>query len=234
MNLFYTPDILSGSFFLNEEESKHSIRVLRLKEGDLLQLVDGEGSFYTARITEANPKKCHFEIIDKKEAAKKNFHLHIAVAPTKNIDRMEWFLEKSVEIGIDEISFLQCEKSERTVVKTERLHKIAVSAMKQSVKAYLPEINEMIRFKDFMEKREADQKFIAHCSATMNNRVGLKSALSKAKDVLILIGPEGDFSEKEINFAVQKGYQPVTLGESRLRTETAALVACHTANLLNE
>ncbi len=232
MHLFYTPDITSDTYTLSEDESKHSIRVLGLQEGDEINLVDGKGTFYTAKIISANPKKCALQVIDKvPEFGKRSFYVHVAVAPTKNLDRMEWFVEKAVEIGIDEISFLLCERSERKTINNERLEKITISAMKQSVKAYLPKLNEMQAFTTFVKEVDAANTYIAHLEN--HDRTSL-SQVQLSQKICILIGPEGDFSVKEIELAYSCGIKPVTLGTSRLRTETAALVACHTVNVLHE
>lgn len=233
MNLFYTPDISSDTYTLSEEESKHCIKILRLKVGNIVQLTDGRGGLYKAEIVDANPKKTVVVIIETKlEYGKRNFFLHIATAPTKNIARMEWFLEKATEIGIDEITPVKCEHSERVNIKTERLNKVITSAVKQSLKAYHPKINELVRFKDFVNLNFKGQKFIAHCRP--EERSSLKEAYKKGENALILIGPEGDFSMNEIKLAIERGFQPINLGSCRLRTETAALVACHTINLMNE
>lgn len=233
MNIFYCPEILNGQTTLDKEESGHAVRVLRMKEGDDLIIVDGKGGFYKAKIINANPNQCGFEIIEKKENyGKRNFYLHIAIAPTKNFDRTEWFLEKATEIGIDEITFLNCEKSERRVVKPERAEKIVVSAMKQSVKAFLPRVNEMVDFKKFIKSKSAEAKFIAHCRD--GEKQNLKDYISNRMNILILIGAEGDFSEAEVKLATENGFASVSLGASRLRTETAGVVACHTVNLLND
>lgn len=253
MHLFYTPDIQLTPpsslqreeerliealqfYTLNEEESKHCIRVLRLTIGDKIILIDGKGGWYEAEISDDNPKRCTVTIsLSKKEFGKRNFHLHIAIAPTKNMDRLEWFTEKAVEIGIDEISIINCQNSERTVVKTERLNKVAVAAIKQSLKAYLPKINEVMDLKKFIAStiNFAGQKFIAHCYEG-EIKPHLKSLYQQDKDTLILIGPEGDFSVEEVKMAVGNGFKEISLGSSRLRTETAALYACATINILNE
>lgn len=233
MHLFYTPDISGTDYTLSEEESKHAVRVLRLNAGKKVQLVDGKGGLYKAVVQDPNPKRCRLEITKTVlDFGKKDYFIHIAVAPTKNLDRMEWFVEKAVEIGIDEISFLKCARSERKELKLERLEKIAVSAMKQSLKAYLPKLNELISYKQFLADFDTDQAtYIAHLEK--GNRQDLKQInTSEKKQVCVLIGPEGDFTPEEIEEALVKGMKPVTLGESRLRTETAALVACHTLNLL--
>ena len=233
MNLFYTPDISGNEYTLSEEESKHCVRVLRMGIGDKIRLVDGKGGFFTANIVDDNPKKCSVKIIETiKEFSMRDHFLHIACAPTKNIERFEWFLEKTTEIGIDEITPIDCEHSERTVVKSERLNKVLVSAMKQSIKAYLPKLNEIISFPEFVSQKFKGEKFIAHCQD--NKKTSLKDLYKKGSDALILIGPEGDFSDNEIKFALENGFKEISLGTSRLRTETAALVACHTVNLLNE
>lgn len=233
MHLFYTPDISGIIYNLREEESKHAIRVLRLKQGDSIYLIDGKGGFYTAKIIVDSPKKCIVQVTEaKKEHGKKEFYLHIAVAPTKNMERFEWFLEKATEIGIDEITPIRCEHSERTILKPERLEKIIVSAMKQSMKAYCPKLNEIKSFKSFVQEQFSGQKLIAHCADSAKSK--LKNAYIRNATAVILIGPEGDFSKEEITFAIENNFQAVSLGDSRLRTETAALVACHTMNLINE
>lgn len=245
MHLFYIPAVDSKEIVtLSEEESKHCVRVLRLREKDIIQIVDGAGGFYIAKITDANPKKCTAEITEvKKEYEKKNYYLHLVVAPTKNMERLEWFVEKATEIGIDEITLIKCEHSERTIVKTERLNKVAVSAMKQSVKAYIPKINEVISFTDCIKQNFSGQKFIAHCQQNSPSFQGgdkglvktyLKNLYIKNKNTLILIGPEGDFSKEEVALALKNNFQEISLGNSRLRTETAAVVACHTIGLMNE
>ena len=232
MQLFYCPEIDSESCLLNEEESKHCLRVLRHRKGDEIFLVDGEGGFYKAEIINDNKKNCELKIIVKKaEFGKRNYHLHIAIAPTKNIERFEWFLEKSTEIGIDEITPFICEHSERKEVKIERLNKVLVSAMKQSIKAYLPKLNKQVKFIDFVKKNFTGQKYICSCDAEKNS--SLKNFYKKQNDVLLLVGPEGDFSKEEINHAEANGFKIITLGESRLRTETAGIVACEIINFIN-
>jgi 16S rRNA (uracil1498-N3)-methyltransferase len=235
MQIFYTPDIAVGAthYSLTEEESKHAIRVLRLQNGDTLQLVDGRGCFYTAQIIDPHPKKTLLVIKDVKlNYGKRNHYLHIAVAPTKNIERLEWFLEKATEIGIDEISLILCQRSERKEAKVERLNKIITSAVKQSIKAFHPQLNSMQPLSSLLTQYHEGQKFIAHCLPG-DDKVSLASQLQLQGSCLILIGPEGDFTEKEIDDALQNGYKPITLGESRLRTETAALEACFEVNFLN-
>lgn len=230
--IFFTPDILSNPE-LPFEEGQHCIKVLRKKEGDEIFLTDGKGCFYDAAIIQANPKHCIVNIINTIQQSKGwNFNLRIAFAPTKNIDRIEWFAEKATEIGIDRFSPLLCQHSERKEIKAQRIEKILISAMKQSQKALLPQLDDMISFSEFIRQEFDGQKFIAHCYSQEKSL--LKDVYQKGKDALILIGPEGDFSEKEVEEALDKGFKPISLGESRLRTETAALVACHTMHLLNQ
>jgi len=234
MQLFYTPDIdaASTAYQLNEEESKHCVRVLRLQVGDKIQLIDGKGNFYTAAITDPHPKRTSLQIIAvQKDFHRRNHYLHIAIAPTKNIERLEWFLEKATEIGIDEISLVICQRSERKEVKTERLDKIITSAIKQSIKAWHPVLNEPVVLNKLMSSPFGGQKFIAHCEP--GDRFTLKQELKPFGRYLILIGPEGDFTPKEIDDALNNGFKAITLGESRLRTETAALEACFEVNFLN-
>ncbi|MCL1942997.1 MAG: 16S rRNA (uracil(1498)-N(3))-methyltransferase [Candidatus Azobacteroides sp.] len=231
MHVFYTPDILIDSR-LSEEESKHAVKVLRLKEGDEILQTDGNGFFYKTVIVNAHPKHCETKIIEtRKQDSGKDFRIHIAVAPTKNIERIEWFAEKTTEIGIDEITPLRCRFSERRELKNERIEKILVSAMKQSQKAYLPVLHSMIDFDDFIRQDLPGQKFIAHCYESPKDE--LKKLYEKGSDAIILIGPEGDFSSDEVESAVKNGFRAVSLGNSRLRTETAALVACHTIHVMN-
>ena len=234
MHLFYTPDITIDTYTLNEEESKHCVRVLRLNEGDKIQLIDGVGGLYQAVIIDNNPKRCSVKILEsKKEFGKRNWQLHIAIAPTKNMDRLEWFVEKATEMGIDEISLIDCKNSERTIVKNERIQKVVISAIKQSLKAYLPKLNEVVDYKKFIAsvKDFKGEKFIAHCQSA--GLPHIKSKYSPKKNALILIGPEGDFTIDEVKFALENGFKEISLGESRLRTETAALFACAAINILN-
>jgi len=233
MHLFFTPDISSETYTLNEIESKHCVKVLRLTMNDQIELIDGNGNFYEAKIIDPNPKKCQVEVTNTiPEFGKRNHYLHVAIAPTKNMDRFEWFLEKATEIGIDEITPILCEHSERKVVKPERLEKIIVSAIKQSIKAYKPKLNKLISFKDFIQQEFEDIKYIAHCEDW--EKQALKRNYEKGKSATILIGPEGDFSKEEIEMAKANDFIETSLGPSRLRTETAGVVACHTINLLNE
>lgn len=231
MQLFYTPDITLTAE-LPEEEAGHCIRVLRLSEGDEIRLTDGKGYFYRAVIRRAHPKHCEVDILESwAQPPRWPFKLHIAVAPTKNMDRMEWFAEKATEIGIDEITCLNCRFSERREIKPARLEKILVSAMKQSLKATLPRLTGMTDFKAFVSRPFEGRKFIAHCEK--EEKTPLKQTYHAGENALILIGPEGDFSPEEIALALANGFEPISLGESRLRTETAALVACHTIHVIN-
>ena len=233
MHLFYTPDISEETYTLNEIESKHCIKVLRLNTNDQIELIDGKGSFYEAKIIDPNPKKCKIEITKTiHEFGKRNHYLHIAIAPTKNMDRFEWFLEKATEIGIDEVTPLLCDHSERKAIKNERLEKIMISAVKQSIKAYKPKLNPLTKYGDFIKQNFDGTKFIAHCEE--NEKQSLKANYKTGSNSLILIGPEGDFSPNEIKLAKENNFRETSLGESRLRTETAGIVACHTINLLNE
>ena len=238
MQLFYCKDITPNAFCtLDAEESRHAVRVLRLREGDELNVTDGRGNLYCCQIVEANDKACVVEASELLSA----FHfplstLHLAVAPTKNPSRMEWLVEKSVEIGVGEITLLNCDHSERSFLKTDRLEKLAVSAMKQSLHTVLPEIHPAVSLRDLLSTFRfplSTQKFIAHCEAD-KPRTPLATALQPGKDAVVLIGPEGDFSEEEIALALECGFQPVSLGPSRLRTETAALYAVTAFNLIND
>ena len=232
MHVFYTPDIQTRAE-LPEEEAAHAVRVLRLQAGDEVMLTDGKGNFYRAEIGAATNKRCLLNIVETlPQEPLWSGHLHLAMAPTKNMDRTEWFAEKATEIGFDELTFLNCRFSERKVIKTERIAKILVSAIKQSLKARLPQLNEMTDFNKVVTKPFKGQKFIAHCYE--GEKPLLKDVIRKGEDVLVLIGPEGDFSEEEVKKAVENGFTPISLGKSRLRTETAALVACHIMNLQNQ
>lgn len=234
MQLFYNPDIneSSESFFFDKEESRHIIKVLRKNGGDILFVTNGLGFLFKTEITLASENKCQVEIVSTEKHPKQKPELHLAVAPTKMNERYEWFLEKATEIGISEITPIICEHSERKVLKTERMEKILLSAMKQSNQYFLPKLNEPVAFKEFISKQYDGLKFIAHCEEI--DKKSLKSQLQPDKNCLIMIGPEGDFSEKEINLALKENFKPVTLGETRLRTETAAIAACHSVVFFNE
>ncbi|AFK05202.1 Ribosomal RNA small subunit methyltransferase E [Emticicia oligotrophica DSM 17448] len=227
MLLFYQSDIVNNQV-LSEEDSRHCIKVLRKNIKDIIHIVDGVGGLYQCEIIKTHEKKCEVRILStQKDFEKRDIYLHIAIAPTKNADRIEYFLEKCVEIGVDEISLIQTKHSERKNQKTERLEKIAISAMKQSLKAYLPKINELQDFDKFIENNKSTTKFIAHLT---EDAKPLKEVVAGKKDVLVMIGPEGDFTHTEVSKAREKGFQIVTLGNSRLRTETAGVVACTIVN----
>lgn len=231
MHLFYTPDIAT-TLELPQDEAAHAIRVLRLAEGSEVMLTDGKGSFYRAEIDMISGKRCYVRIVETITPDPLwRGHLHLAMAPTKNMDRIEWFAEKATEIGFDELTFLDCHFSERRVVKTERVEKILVSAMKQSLKPTLPMLNGMTPFDKFVSQPFEGQKFIAHCYE--GEKEALLQALQPGENALVLIGPEGDFSPEEVQKAMTYGFRPITLGRSRLRTETAALVAVHMMNIVN-
>ncbi|WP_053977774.1 16S rRNA (uracil(1498)-N(3))-methyltransferase [Mangrovimonas xylaniphaga] len=234
MQLFYNPELLetSSQISFDKEESRHIVKVLRKSQGDVLHITNGQGWLFTAEIELADQKHCRANITSKTFQEKRNYKLHLAVAPTKMNDRYEWFLEKATEIGIDTITPIICEHSERKVIKTERFEKILQSAMKQSLSNYMPQLEAAIPFKDFVEQEFSGQKFIAHCEEL--DKKSLKSQLIPNTEVTILIGPEGDFSVKEIEMALKNDFIPVTLGNTRLRTETAAIVACHSVAFTNE
>ncbi len=234
MQLFYNAEIQNTDTFFqfDKEESKHIIKVLRKKGGDTIFITDGKGNLFHAEITLESEKKCEVKIIKIDVFESKNYHLHIAIAPTKINDRLEWFLEKATEIGIDEISPIICDHSERKTFKIDRAVKIIQGAMKQSNQFYLPQINEPISFNDFIKKETNSTKFIAHCEE--NKKDLFKNSFQAHQNILILIGPEGDFSTKEIEIALKNNFIPVSLGNTRLRTETAGVVACHTVALINE
>lgn len=233
MHVFYTPDIEATEYSLNEEESKHCLKVLRLGMGDVVNLIDGKGGFYEAEIIGEGKRNVQLRVIKSvQEYQKRNHHLHIVVAPTKNIDRLEWFLEKATEIGIDEITPIICERSERKIIKEDRLNKVITSAVKQSLQAYHPVLNPQISFADFLKTENNSIKMIAHC-IDGEPRLYISQVAEPRQNYTVLIGPEGDFSPKEIELALQNGFKPLTLGNTRLRTETAALAACFEVNYLN-
>ena len=228
----FAPDLTpaAASYQLSEEESKHAVRVLRLGVGDEVALVDGRGGLYTAAIAEANPKRCQLRISQHTYVVPRSYFTHVAVAPTKNLDRMEWFVEKAVEVGVERISFLRCARSERRELKLERLEKIAISALKQSGQAWLPQLDELTDFGAFVAGVVPETSFIAHLEE--GERTALTQVAGAGAGCCVLIGPEGDFTPQEIALALGRGIRPVTLGISRLRTETAALAAVFTAQLV--
>lgn len=234
MQLFYNPEIqpTDTAFTFDKEESRHIVKVLRKKEGDTIQITNGKGYLFTSEITFASEKKCEVAVTESRFYEPMPYYLHLAVAPTKMNDRYEWFLEKATEIGIHEITPIICEHSERTVFKAERFEKILQSAMKQSLQYYMPKLNEPVPYTTFVNTQREGQLYIAHCEET--DKKLLKNAIKPQERITILIGPEGDFSTKEIQLALQKGYVPVSLGNTRLRTETAAVVAAHSVAFVNE
>ena len=234
MQLFYNQNIEANTlkFSFPKDESRHIIKVLRKQVGDSLNITNGKGYLFEAEITIADQKNCVTIIKNTVLQPAKNYQLHLAVAPTKMNDRYEWFLEKATEIGVTSITPIICDHSERKIIKVERFEKIIQSAMKQSLNCYLPVLNEAIRFKDYIKQEFSEQLFIAHCEEL--DKKSLKSQLQPKQNLTILIGPEGDFSVKEIEMAIQNKFIPVTLGETRLRTETAAIVACHSVAYINE
>lgn len=231
MNLFYQPAIQQGIFHLDPTESKHCTKVLRRKAGDKISITDGEGFLYEAVITVADPAQCRFDIQEKKADKAKSFNIHIAISPTKHPDRLEWFVEKAVELGVDKVTIMNCEHTERSHFKLDRLEKIAISAMKQSLRFTLPPIEGPLDFKAVVEDASTVSKFIAHVDVA--NPDHLKNVAARESNYLVLIGPEGDFSAEELRHAATKQFRKVSLGTNRLRTETAGLAACHILNLVN-
>lgn len=231
MVLFYSPDI-ENNLTLPEDESVHCVRVLRKQVDDTIGIIDGQGSFYDAVITEAHPKHCRVRLLEKRLDTAGPFYAHIALCPTKNPERVEWFLEKATEVGIGGISFLQSRYSERKTIKTERMERILVAALKQSVKALKPTLQPLTAFEVFVKQPFDGQKFICHCYP--GDKPLLNAVCQPGTPVLVLIGPEGDFSLEEVALAEGHGFQAVSLGETRLRTETAAFVAAHIVELKNQ
>ena len=231
---FFAPDLTPATptYTLPEDESKHAVRVLRLSEGDAVVLVNGRGGMFGAEVADANPKRCQLRVVHEEQVSPRSFQVHLAVAPTKNLDRMEWLVEKATEIGVDTITFLRCARSERRDLKLERLEKIAVSALKQSGQAWLPQLTELTDYARFLPTAEPANTFIAHLED--GERTPLSRVAAAEAGCCILIGPEGDFTPQEIEAAFALGIRPVTLGSSRLRTETAALAAVHTVHVARE
>ena len=234
MQLFFNSELSTdkNQIQFSKDESRHIVKVLRKSVGDTLHITNGRGVLFTSEIITADLKSCIANILSFETQAPKPYQLHLAVAPTKMNDRYEWFLEKATEIGIDSITPIICENSERRVIKAERYEKILLSAMKQSLNCYLPKLNEAISYRDFVSQEHQGRLCIAHCEET--NKKSLKDELKANETVTILIGPEGDFSSNEIELATQSGFVPVSLGTTRLRTETAAIVACHSVAFINE
>lgn len=233
MQLFYNPHLKANDtiFTFDKNESKHIIKVLRKKNGDELLITNGNGYLFHAKIIGDNIKKCEVELISSKKTYPTRHNLHIAVAPTKMNDRYEWFLEKATEIGVHEITPILCDRSERKTLKLDRMQRVVESAMKQSLQTYLPKLNEPIALSEFLEKPITGLKFIAHCDES--ERFELKRRIVPDQDLTILIGPEGDFTSTEIKSALSTGYLPVSMGKTRLRTETAAIVACTVVAMVN-
>lgn len=233
MNVFYTAEIEGEIAFLDEVESGHAVRVLRMKEGDEAIVADGKGGWFTGIVKNAHPKKCTIRIISSQyNFEKRNYSLTMAVAPTKNSERIEWFLEKATEIGIDHFVPIRCSFGERKNINLVRLEKITLSAMKQSLKAWLPQITDLVTFEELILQPFEGKKLIAHCYT--GQKPHLKKVIDPGENVLVLIGPEGDFSPEEVKLAVDNGFQEISLGKSRLRTETAALLACTAVAFINE
>ncbi len=234
MQVFYAPDITGDTYILDDKESKHIIRVLRMKKGTSVRLIDGKGNLYEGAITDPDPKKCAIKIQSvTRNFEKRNYRLHVAISPLKNPERFEWFIEKSVEIGIDEITPLICRNTEKPGIKPERIRNLIISAMKQSLKAGNTILNTPCLFGEFVNNKHQGAKMLAHCDHNAE-RKGISEVYEKGNDAVILIGPEGDFSEEEINMGVSKGFIPVHLGNSRLRTETAGVAACHSIYFINQ
>ncbi|WP_338870443.1 16S rRNA (uracil(1498)-N(3))-methyltransferase [Spirosoma sp. SC4-14] len=229
MHLFYQPDPVA---YLTEDDSRHAIKTLRLGVGSIIAVTDGHGNQHSVVITQADSRRCTFRIVDTQTTPSRSFSIRICVAPTKNLDRIEWFIEKAVEVGIERISFFFGQHSERRVLKLERLEKIAIAAMKQSLQSYLPRLDEAVPFAELLKTVDEEQRFIAHLPEN-ESVANLAKVARPASPYTVLIGPEGDFSEKEIKQAVEAGFLMVTLGDNRLRTETAALTACQLLNFVN-
>jgi 16S rRNA (uracil1498-N3)-methyltransferase len=229
LHTFFQTNVSTGIFL--PEESKHAIRVLRLQQGDEIRISDGKGKIYSAKISTTESGKCAFEIVSTVSVPPRNFSIHLAISPTKNIDRIEWLVEKSVEIGVEKISFLLCATSERKTVNMERIDKVVISALKQSQQAWLPQINQITPFSEFISKSKEAQRFIAHVDST--NPILLANSAKPGVDYVVVIGPEGDFNDKELATALSAGFTKVSLGPNRLRTETAGLVAVAAINQVN-
>lgn len=233
MELFFTKNIHVNIATLDPEESRHAVKVLRLKKGEIIHVTDGSGSIHTCEVAAAEPSALTAVIKETITPNKRPYTIHIAIAPTKNIDRFEWFLEKATEFGIDEITPVICKHSERTVIKPERLEKILVSAMKQSNQSYLPKLNSLRPLSELLKQNIDADKFIAHCSEDDQKHL-LVNQLKSDSSVMVLIGPEGDFSKDEISLSLEKNFKPASLGSTRLRTETAGLAAVTTVHIVNQ
>lgn len=234
MQIFYAPEIYGKEFTLDEYESRHCIRVLRMRAGTQVNLIDGKGNLYEGFISIADQKACRIEIRNViLDFEKRSYNLHIGISPLKNNDRFEWFVEKSVEIGIDEITPVVCDNSERKSIKPDRINNIIISAMKQSIKTFRTRLNHPVTFSEFIRLTDKGIHLIAHCDKDVE-RLPIRSVYSAGKDAVILIGPEGDFSPDEIEAAIKYGYISVQMGKSRLRSETAGIAACHSIYFMNQ
>jgi 16S rRNA (uracil1498-N3)-methyltransferase len=234
MHIFYAPDITGNTYTLDENESKHSVRVLRMRAGTYVELIDGRGNLFKGIISNPDPKKCTIEITSiLKDFGKRNYGLHIAISPLKNPDRFEWFIEKSVEIGVDQITPVICQYSEKKNIKVERVNNLIISAMKQSIKATRTVLNETCTFNNFIYSKFTEIRMIAHCNESIE-RSRISEVYSRNENAIILIGPEGDFSKEEILAASENKFSSIHLGPSRLRTETAGIAACHSVYLINQ
>ena len=235
MELFYSNLIERDTIILDSCESKHCIKVLRKSIGDLVNVVDGKGTLYKGSIVSFNNKQCQIQIKEKiKEYGKRDYYIHIAISVLKNHNRLEWFIEKSVELGIDEISFIYCQRTLKKTIKLNRIYKTAIVAMKQTLKAKIPKINNVLKLEDFLKNCFSENRYICHLEK--NNQEDLfhfKKEIKNKRNSCVLIGPEGDFTLDEISFSEKCKFQPVTLGRSRLRSETAGIVACHLLNIIN-
>jgi len=234
MHIFFAPDITDKFYSLDEKESRHCVKVLRMKKGTVVNLIDGKGSLFEGVIQEPDSRRCIIEITSEtNDFEKRNYSVHIAISPLKNMERFEWFIEKSVEIGIDEITPVICARTEKTKIKNERIKGLIISAMKQSLKTKLSLLHDPVNFEEFINSVNRDSLMIAHCNNNID-RKSIKDSYKKGEDTVILIGPEGDFTYDEISLALRKGYKPVHLGNSRLRSETAGLAACYSIYFLNQ
>jgi 16S rRNA (uracil1498-N3)-methyltransferase len=234
MQIFYVPGITGNTCLMDENNSKHSIRVLRMTKGDRLKLVDGNGNLYEGIISDPDPSGCWVTITSViSDFEKRGYRLHIAISPIKNQERFEWFIEKSVEIGVDEITPVICRNTEKPGIKRDRINNIIISAMKQSLKAYIPSLNEPVTFSEFINSDRPGTKMIASCNPD-SERKKIDQVYEKNSDAVILIGPEGDFTGEELNLSFRSGYKPVHLGTSRLRTETAGIAACYSIYFINQ
>lgn len=233
MNYFYHPSLDNSvsQFSLPPEESRHIVKVLRRQAGDRLAITNGKGYLFHAEILEANPKRCTARVLEAMKTPPPHYELHLAVAPPKRVERFQWFLEKATEIGVSRIIPLICDRSERETLPVDRLQRVIQEAMKQSLQTFLPELEEPVAFSAYLEREQPALRFIAHCEE--GDKTDLKRRVAADKDAVVLIGPEGDFTPAEIRAASERGFVPVSLGKNRLRTETAALVACMTINMIN-